>query len=167
LNDPNIVTQTKVYTFADIKIGKDDSVNASLLYGQELGALFKNNNALGNEAVYARDGEEQNDPTILAKIDPIIADYKNILNGLLNITAPPSIASMHLDLVNAMSERLSTAELLQIVNTDPAAGLQGAGQYLNSLQDFSKAFQQIEQYFGVLKNDFSTTTHSMPGLNNQ
>jgi hypothetical protein len=169
LSDPNIVPQTKVYSFSDIKIGKDDSISASIAYGQNLGALFKNNNAVGNEATYARDSVEQNDPSILNNIDPIIASYKNILNGLLGMTAPPSIASMHLDLVNAMSERLSVAELLRMVNTDPAAGLEGAGQYLNALQDLSNAFGEIKQYFDTLKVDSSTatTTSSIPDLNNQ
>jgi len=34
LNNPNIVPTAKVYTFANIKIGKDDSQNADLVYGQ-------------------------------------------------------------------------------------------------------------------------------------
>ena len=165
LSNPNIVPQTKVYAFSDIKIGKDDSINASLVYGQNLGVLFKDNNAVGNEAVYARDAAEQNDPTILNNIDPIIASYKNILNGLLGMTAPPSIASMHLDLINAMSERISSAELLRMTDTDPAAGLQGAGQYLNALQDLSNAFGAIKQYFAVLKANFGTSTASSTMIN--
>ena len=164
LNNPNIVPTAKVYTFANIKIGKDDSQNADLVYGQNLAALFKNNNVVGNEATYARDAVEQNDPTISAQIDPIITSYENILNGLLGTTVPPSIASIHLDLVNAMSERLTTARLLRTVNTDPAAGLEGAGQYLNSLQDLFNAFKELKQYFDI---NFSTTTgaSSIPGLN--
>jgi hypothetical protein len=164
LNNPNIVPTAKVYTFANIKIGKDDSQNADLVYGQELAALFKNNNVVGNEATYARDAVEQNDPTISAKIDPIITSYENILNGLLGTTAPPSIASIHLDLVNAMSERLTTARLLRTVNTDPAAGLEGAGQYLTGLQDLSNAFGKIKQYFDTLKVNANavTETSSVP-----
>ena len=158
LSDPNIVPTAKVYTFANIKIGKDDSISADLTYGQAFAALFKNNSVVGDEATYARDSVEQNDPAILTKIDPIIASYKNILNGLLGMTVPPTIASMHLDLVNAMSERLNTAELLRTINTDPAAGLTGAGQYLNALQDLSNAFGAIQQYFDTLKVNASTVT---------
>ena len=161
LSDPNIVPTAKVYTFANIKIGKDDSISADLTYGQAFAALFKNNSVVGDEATYARDSVEQNDPAILTKIDPIIASYKNILNGLLDMTVPPTIASMHLDLVNAMSERLNTAELLRTINTDPAAGLVGAGQYLTGLQDLSNAFGAIKQYFGTLKANLSTTTGSL------
>jgi hypothetical protein len=161
LNNPNIITPAKTYTFADIKIGKDDGINATLTYGTVLGSLFNNNNAQGNdEAVYARDGVEQNDPTILAKIDPIIAAYKNILNGLLAMTAPPTLAKIHLDMVNAMSERLSTAELLRKINTDPAAGVRGAGQYINGLNDLSDAFQELQQYFGTRGINFGTKTAS-------
>jgi hypothetical protein len=158
LSDPDIVPTAKVYDFSDIKIGKDDSINATIVYGQKLGALFSNNNAVGNEAVYARDSAEQNDPTILAKIDPIITAYRNILTGLLAITAPPTIASMHLDLVNAMSERLYTAEMLR--SSDPTASLEGAGEYLTALQDLYNAFGKIKQYFDILKTNFSTTTAS-------
>ena len=107
--------------------------------------------AVGNEATYARDSAEQNDPSILKSIDPIITSYKNILNGLLGMTVPPTIASMHLNLVNAMSERLSVAEILRMTDTDPAASLEGAGQYLTALQDLSNAFGAIRQYFTTLK----------------
>jgi hypothetical protein len=57
-----------------------------------------------------------------------------------------------------MSERLNTAELLRTINTDPAAGLTGAGQYLNALQDLSNAFGAIQQYFDTLKVNASTVT---------
>lgn len=169
LNNPNIITPAKTYTFADIKIGKDDGINATLTYGVTLGTLFNNNNAQGNdEAVDARDSAEQNDPTILAKIDPIIAAYKNILNGLLAMSAPPTLAKIHLDMVNAMSERLSIAELLRKINTDPAAGLRGAGQYINGLNDLSDAFQELQQYFGTRGINFGTTSSSTPtGQNGQ
>jgi len=166
LNDPDVVPTRKVYSFSDIKIGKNDSVNAALVYAQNIITLFDNNNAVGNEAVYARDAVEQNDPTISAKIAPIIVSYKNILNGLLGMIVTPSIASIHLDLVNAMSERLFSAELLRVVNTDPAAGLEGAGEYLTGLQDLSNAFREIKQYFDTLKINFNATTasSSIPGL---
>lgn len=163
LNNPNIITPAKTYTFADIKIGKDDGATSTLMYGAALGTLFQNNDTQGNdEAVDARDSVEQNDPTILAKIDPIIVDYKNILNGLLSMTAPPTLAKIHLDMVNAMSERLSTAELLRKINTDPAAGLQGAGRYINGLNDLSDAFRELQQYFGTRGINFGTTASSTP-----
>ena len=161
LNNPNIMTKAKVYAFTDIKIGKDDGATSTLKYGAAVGTLFNNNNTQGNdEAVDARDSVEQNDPDILAKIDPIIEAYKNILNGLLAITAPPNIASIHLDIVNAMSERLFVAELLRNINSDSVAGLQGAGQYINGLNDLSDAFQELQQYFGTRGINFGATTAS-------
>ncbi|MDR3558642.1 MAG: hypothetical protein P4L61_03855 [Candidatus Pacebacteria bacterium] len=153
LSDPNVVSAAKVYAFSDIKIGKDDNILADMAYGQSIAALFKKNPTVGNEATYARDSEEQSDPTILAKIDPIVKAYQNILSGLLATAVPPSLAQIHLNLVNAMSERLAVAKLLRSINTDPAAGLEGAGQYLNALQDFLNAFKSLEQYFGTIKAD--------------
>jgi hypothetical protein len=169
LSNPNIIPTTKVYDFSNIKIGTDDSTTATLTYGQKLGDLFKNNNnAVGNEAVYARDSEEQNDLSVLANIDPLITSYKNILTGLLNTVSPPSLAKIHLDLINAMSERLSTAELLRVINTDPAAGLEGAGQYTRSIQDLFNAFTELKQYFATRGINFGTTTTSaLPGINGQ
>jgi len=169
LNDPNIVTTAKVYSFSDLKIGKADTVAVALTYGQQVSQLFKNNNSVGNEATYARDSEEQNDPAIAAKIDPIIATYQTILNSLLSMSVPPSAAKVQLDLVNTMSERLTVAKQLRSINTDPAAGLQGAGQYLNALQDFSKAFLELKQYFAAIKIDPGTTstTPLTPGSNQQ
>lgn len=167
LSNPSIAPAAKVYSFSDIKIGKDDSVNASAAYGQKVGRLFESNNALGNELVYARDSEEKNDPTILENIDPVIASYKNILGGLLSIVATPSLAKTHLDLINAMSERLMVAQLLRNINNDPAAGLQGAGKYMSSMQDFGNALAELKQYLDFLKANFSaTTTGSVSGLNN-
>jgi hypothetical protein len=161
LNNQNITPAAKVYDFSDIKIGKDDGATSTLIYGITLGTLFNNNNTQENdEAVDARDSVEQNDPTILAKIDPIIAAYKNILNGLLAMTAPPTLAKIHLDFINAMSERLSTAELLRKINSDPVAGLRGAGQYMNGLNDLSDAFQELQRYFGTRGINFGTTTTS-------
>ena len=170
LNDPNIITPPKVYTFADIKIGKDDSMSANLSYGTALGKLFINNNPNGNnEAVDARNSVEQHDSTILTKIDPIITDYRNILGGLLAISAPPSVASIHVDFVNAMSKRLNTAELLRKIDTDPAAGLRGAGQYTTGVQDISSAFTELKQYLTTRGLTFGTTTtaSAIPGLGGQ
>jgi hypothetical protein len=167
LNNSSIVTTAKVYAFPDIKIGKDDSKYADLKYGIDLAAILSKNNIVGNEDVYARDGVEQKDPTILAKIDPIITAYQNILNGLLVTTVPPTLAKTHLDLINAMSQRLLVAKLLRNINTDQAAGLQGVAQYMPALQNLSKAFTELKQYFGTRGINFGTTTatSSIQGLN--
>ena len=160
LDNPSIAPTAKVYAFSDIKIGKNDSVSAAISYGQTVAALFNKNNSVGNEATLARDAEEQNNPTIAAKIDPIIATYQIILTGLLDITVPPSLAKIHLDIVNAMSERLMVAKLLRSVNSDPAAGLEGAGRYLNGLQDLSSAMGALKQYFDNLKVSVKTMSPS-------
>ena len=161
LNNPNIIPPAKVYSFSDIKIGKDDSQNADLAYAESIGPLFNNNSTKGNnEATDARDSVEQNDPAILTKIDPVITAYKNILNGLLATVAPPSIAAIHLDMVNAMSERLSTAQLLQSINSDPAAGLVGVGRYLTGVQDMYKAFEELRVYFASRGFNFGTAATS-------
>jgi hypothetical protein len=167
LNNSDIVTTAKAYDFSDIKIGKDDSVNADSAYGNGLVALFNKNTIVGDEAVYARDGVEQNNPTILAKIDPIITAYQNILGGLLGTTVPPSLAKIHLDLINAMSQRLLVAKLLRNVQNDPAAGLQGVAQYLPALQNLSNAFNELQQFFNTLKISLSkiTATSSLQRVN--
>ena len=89
------------------------------------------------------------------------------MNGLLATVVPPSLAKIHLDLVNAMSARLFVAQMLRKINSDPAAGLEGAGQYLSALQGLSNAYGELKQYFDAIKIKPGTTYASSiaPGVN--
>ncbi|MDE2188463.1 MAG: hypothetical protein KGJ35_01900 [Patescibacteria group bacterium] len=158
LNNQNIMAKPKVYDFSDIKIGKDDSLYATGIYVIKLGDLFNNNQTTGNEAVYARDAIEQNDASIAKNIDPIIIAYKNTLTGLLSATTTPTAASIHLDLINAMSTRLFAAEMMRNIVIDPAAGITGAGQYMNGINQMYAAMTELQKFLATKGMVISTST---------
>ncbi len=134
----------KLHTPKEIKTKVDNSVAAKTLYGNEIGLVFKQNQLLGrDEAVIAKESQEQEDPEILKEIDPIIAKYKAIIAGLLKISVPSDIASLHLDLINAVSRFLFVAESYRQMGVDPIRGLQGAKEHIPAGQALADAFQAI------------------------
>ncbi len=95
----------KVYTITDIKIAKTDTQQSITTYNTNLNNLYKKTSTkysvidvLGQFA--------PNDNTInasaLTQLDPIIKEMNDFLQGMIKTDTPPSIVSLHLNMINSL-----------------------------------------------------------------
>lgn len=146
-----VLATPKVYGASSIKVKNDSSPTSVKKYGNDMGNVFITYSINSrNEAVIAKESLEKENPELLKEIDPIITSYKNILNGLLKIEVPQEMVSIHLNLVNAMSGVLFSAESFRKSGADPIQGVQGTVQYLASSRNLSAAFNSLKNHFSSL-----------------
>jgi len=143
-----VLAAPKVYTLKDILVTADTSQQSIRKYGNEIGTIFQKNQYEGrDESVIAKESVDEDDPEILKEIDPIIASYKKIIDGLLKTPAPRGMEVMHLNFVNAMSHFLFNAESFRRTDTDPLRSLQAAAGYLEAGESLFDALRAFVKYF--------------------
>jgi hypothetical protein len=155
----NIVLPTpKSYVMADITTKPDNDKESIKQYGNEVATVFKKYAIQSrNEAVIAKEALETENLEVLKEIDPIIASYKNIVNGLLLIRVPSGMETLHLDLINAMNGAVFISQVLRKVDVDPISGLQGVNLYLMASNRLSTSFSSIKSYFSYLGISYNTS----------
>jgi len=142
-----IVDSPKFYAFKDILVKTDSSDASVKRYGNDVGIVFKTYPHTGrDEAVIAKESMEKGDDDILKEIDPIISSYKNIVSGLLKISAPQNISGMHLSLINSISTFLFVAESLRKIDKDAMGAINGVSLYLEAGRSLEKSLASIRDY---------------------
>ncbi len=146
-----VLNKPKAYDLKDIVVSADSSKAAIQSYGNQLGALYKKyyDPQSGNEVTIAKQSLDEENPDLLKQIDPIIAIYTNILNGLLKIHAPGSLAANHLNMVNSFSTLLFSAQSLRKVDTDTLAGVQGTSVWLGAVTALNTSFNALKSSFAA------------------
>jgi hypothetical protein len=135
LSSDAILPNPTLYTSKDIKfITNDQSQAAQNKYVADVSLILKNYFPVAgtSEPEIAKSSFDNNNPSILAQIDPKIDGYKKTLNGLLSMTVPTSAMTSHINLVNAMSKMLYVAEGLRKSGIDPLRGVQGMSLYIDA-----------------------------------
>ncbi len=151
LSDGTLLPAAKVYDKSALSITSVNSSAALTKYGNDIALVFNTHttNVTSNELTIVQDSLDKNDPTILKQLDPIIANNQSILNALLAIKVPSSVADLHLALINSISEILFIDQGFTKVYSDGLVSLQSVGLYKKSLTDLGTAFQNIVQYFNI------------------
>jgi hypothetical protein len=146
-----ILSKPKTFLLKDIQISSNDSKDAIRAYGNAVGLLFKkyNDPASRNELVITKESIETNNPGMLAEIDPIIASYKNILQGLLKTAVPPSLSMNHVLMINSFNTLLFSATSLRKSENDSLAGVEGASVWLQAANDLNTAFNTMKTSFSL------------------
>ncbi len=151
-----ILETVKLYTLKNILTTSDTSKEAVAKYANEVGTVFNKYQHDGrDEGIIVKDSLEKEDPDILKEIDPIIIVYKNTLNAILKIPAPTTMATTHLNLVNAVNKFLFNAESFRKTDVDPMKGIQGATGYLEAGKSLINAFQAIKDNLSAMDIVFS------------
>lgn len=140
--------QAKVYTTKDINIKPTNTQNI-LNYFSGIDKSFTNNSIIFKESELdilnqAVVSGKQSD---IDKLDPIIAGYKKILNGLLKIPVPSEATGLHLELLNSISVVTVDIESMKSTITDPVKGLVSIKQFQEHYSVFSLAFKKMGAYF--------------------
>lgn len=156
MSDGTVLATAKVYDKSSVKISADNSIAALKQYGDTISTIFKTNidTSQPNELSVVQDSVSQNDPTILKKLDPIIANDTKILNGLLTTRVPSGMIAIHLSLINAVNELIFADQSFTKTFSDGISSLQGLGLYQKATQGVADALTSIENYFFVMKVSF-------------
>lgn len=154
-----VLSKPKQFTTKDVVVGKDDSKEAILKYGNDLGAIFikYHNPKARNEMAILKESLEREDPDLLKEIIPIAASYKNMLTAILKLPVPPTLSVNHVDLINGLSILSFVAESLLKVENDTLSGIQGTSVYLTGFNTMNLAFNRLKSAFAAHSIVYAST----------
>ncbi len=123
-------TPVKIYTIKDIKIKNSDDVQAIQKYSDTLTNIYVKYSA-GKEVpeVLEKLVADEENMSILKELDPIINRIKKIIAELLKMEVPPSIATLHLDLLNNSQRLLENISDVRLLDSDPILAIGAISQY--------------------------------------
>jgi len=148
LDKSDAVLAKAEYDRTDLIIAKDSSPETIRAYGNELGRIIKTYSiSARDEGVILRDSVQTEDPEILKELDPIIKAYQNLLSNFIKTKAPANASLIHLAVVNAFSDILSTTKGMGDLYTDPLVALQAAGHFPDAQINMVTALQKAKAYF--------------------
>jgi hypothetical protein len=85
-----------------------------------------------------------NDPIVLKHIDPIIANYKAIIAGLLSIPTPQSMSAYEVDLINSYGSLEFSAEALRATDTDIVRGIAGVSAHVSGVDQLTSSLLAMQ-----------------------
>lgn len=139
-------TKDRLYSQADIRISNSSDLTALREYGNRLGEISLANKAKetnGDKFAILKRAAEENNPAVLAELDPIVATYTGLVSDLLVLETPSSIASRHLDFINALSMVRSDIVAMQAAFEDPLAVLMHIKRYSDDARGVALALDHI------------------------
>jgi hypothetical protein len=157
LSDGTVLQKPHIYTQSDLKISSDNSSAAIKTYGNAAGLVFAEYFIKHqNEMDIIQSSLNDNNPTELKQLDPIIAEYQGLMQGELAVTVPASVASFHLALVNAFSELTFADQSFEKTFSDGLTSLNGLGSYQQGASDLNDALNGIETYLAAGNITYTT-----------
>lgn len=132
----HITAKTDIDTLKKYK----EAMNASL---KTRSLQIKNNPVTAVETAVAKESQVE-----LTKLDSTIQAGKGFVKDFLEIEVPASAVSVHLALLNAVSNTLTDVELMKEILSDPIKGLVGIGQYNRHILEFQIALGNLNAFFG-------------------
>ncbi len=139
-------TSGKVYTTADIKVIKDDSVQAMVTYNSALNKVYSQNpikyTVLDVMQKFIID-ENNVDESVLPQLDPLIKQTNDIIAGMLKIGVPPSLAALHLELINQLQKLSENISDIRMFDTDIVVAMGGISQYQTNTDNTQTAANNL------------------------
>lgn len=162
LADRTVLPIPKVYTLKDLKITLDNSTTSLTAYGNAAGLVYVENFIQHTDELdIVQNSLDNNDPTVLKQLDPIIAEYQAILNGELTVTVPTAMENFHLELVNAFNELIFADQGFQKTYSDGLTSLNSLSTYQQGYSDLDSALTGIETRLNLAG---ITYTLQQPGI---
>ena len=138
----------RVYTAAELTVKGSDKA-ALTAYASALASAFNAYYPKKNEAEIADEAFSSNDMSKLVQMDPVIANYRQLISALLRMNVPSQLVAYHVQLVNGLSVALYNTEALRHVDTDPLRGLAAVGLELKGLEAISTSYSNIQAFLSA------------------
>ncbi len=127
--------QRKIYTEKDIVVNSTETVTSFKKYSDAITGIYAKNKM--SYTVYDVlqkfiIDEENVNVEALEELNPIIQKTENIINGMLKLSTPTSLARTHLDLINSLEKLKENITDIKLYDTDVILSLSAIGQYENN-----------------------------------
>lgn len=99
-----------------------------------------------NELLLISKVVESDNPEAKAELDAVVDDLETLLENLKAIPAPPSVATMHLDLINGLAFFSYCLDAFANLRTDPLRAATAAKLYPEAEQQFADALIALFSY---------------------
>ncbi len=131
------------YVISDLNIDPNSDTIALEKYASTLDNILSTKLPKDNEVSIVLDAMDTGDLTLLKKIDPIVAGYKETLAAVITMSVPEAISSYHLKLLNGLSLQTFNSRALRDLELDPVGGLAAINEETNSMEQITSALEQI------------------------
>jgi hypothetical protein len=122
----------KVFLISDLKIAKNDTYNTVKTYADTLAILFQKNPTKETilDVLQKFSADENNvDPSVLQELNPNIKQINSFIDGMAKLSVPPSLAELHLNVLNGYEKIVENLNDIQLYDTDPVVALGGITKY--------------------------------------
>lgn len=138
----------KIFLISDIKISINDDVNAINKYMDDLLNIHKKYPATKYTALnvlqeFTAD-EDNVDPSILKKLDPIIIQTNKIINAMIKTDVPKSISIFHLNIINSLERLSENLSDIKLFDTDPIVSFGAISQYNKNMITLESDTQNLK-----------------------
>jgi hypothetical protein len=154
-------TLPKIYSQSSLKTFNSNTSNDFKTYGNTLGSIIKENSVSSeNELLILEKAIQTQDKQALAKLDIIIASYRNIVKELLAVSVPTTAAEFHADLINGFNAAIASDEDMKKLFDDPIVALYSTQSYQKAVIDISDSMRSMYLLFQARGVEY---TNSEPG----
>ena len=123
----------KVFLLSDIKINNNATYADMQKYNDALSKILSQKETVpytATDVLQEFAGDENNvNVAALSKLDPIIQETNKILNEILKISVPQSLATLHLNFLNAIEKLVENLNDIELYDKDPIVAMGAISQY--------------------------------------
>lgn len=146
----------RAYGEGDFQVDGKETPEKIKIYGDEIVRILTEKPA--KELEYEIDiferAEKNNDPEELKKLEPLIAQYRNIETMLLKVVVPESALEQHIAFTNSVAGMIYSITGLKYIMTDPIRAVPGVASYAENAESFITTVQQFKNYFKTVDVSF-------------
>lgn len=137
----------KTFVMAELKITKTDTLQDVKNYNDSLNKIYTKYpikyTVLDTLDKFIID-EDNVDENALLELDPIIKQTNNIINETAKMNVPPSLASLHLNVLNAMQKVSENISDIKLYNTDIVIAMSAISGYSENATTLEQAVANLE-----------------------
>jgi len=123
----------KIFRYSDLKIIKNDTRQDIVNYNNTLTVIYKKYPFPKDTVIDIIDefviDEETVDESVLAKLDPIIKQYNNIIAEMVKMNVPEDVALLHLATLNSLQKLSENLADIRLYENDIVVSVSALSQY--------------------------------------
>lgn len=141
-------TSGPVYVAINLHIIQKNDADTLKKYKEAVNLSLKNRSSQikDNPVTVLDDAIKTNNNTTLLKIDPVIVVGKGFVSDFLNMEVPSDAVTLHLAILNSLSNILFDVEAMRVVFDDPVRALNGISRYNKDLLNFQNSLININNF---------------------
>lgn len=146
----------KIYLISDIKTSSGDQYADVRKYSDSLNNAYAKNPIKGSviEILGKFVVDENNvDSSVLKELDPIIVQTKALIEEILKIEVPQSLANIHLEFLNGMERISENIEDIRKYDSDAIVSLIGISQYEKNSVSLEETMGKLSEEIYKRLND--------------